>query len=175
MSAVKLDGPTRSALSSTKSPPSTIFVKLTGGEILGGRLSIRCPNKPEDQAKLKFMGYRNMLEKVAERYHTTPQTVVALNGPDKLIRPPPDASAFPCRAGIPHDYGGAINDKQARLDGDAQRRRRPAQGRFHSSSTKAMEHLRVYRSEEAPQHSHGAKPTRQACFCPVSGDHRIEP
>ena len=33
------------------------------------------------------MGYRNMLEKVAERYHTTPQTIVALNGPDKLIGP----------------------------------------------------------------------------------------
>ena len=28
-----------------------------------------------------------MLEKVAERYHTTPATVVALNGPDKLIGP----------------------------------------------------------------------------------------
>jgi lipoprotein-anchoring transpeptidase ErfK/SrfK len=26
-----------------------------------------------------------MLEKVAERYHTTPATIVALNGPDKLI------------------------------------------------------------------------------------------
>ena len=26
-----------------------------------------------------------MLEKLAERYHTTPETIVALNGPDKLI------------------------------------------------------------------------------------------
>ena len=43
------------------------------------------PKKPEDQAKLKFMGYRNMLEKVAEEFHTTPATIVALNGPDKLI------------------------------------------------------------------------------------------
>ena len=34
-----------------------------------------------------FLGYRNMLEKVAERYHTTPATVVALNGPDRLIGP----------------------------------------------------------------------------------------
>lgn len=31
------------------------------------------------------MGYRNMLEKVAEEFHTTPSTIVALNGPDKLI------------------------------------------------------------------------------------------
>ena len=28
-----------------------------------------------------------MLEKVAERFHTTPDTIVALNGPDKLIGP----------------------------------------------------------------------------------------
>jgi lipoprotein-anchoring transpeptidase ErfK/SrfK len=43
------------------------------------------PKKPEAQAKLPFLGYRNMLEKLAERYHTTPDTIVALNGPDKLI------------------------------------------------------------------------------------------
>ena len=53
----------------------------------GAPTSIRCPKKPEKQAKLPFLGYRNMLEKVAERYHTTPDTVVALNGPDKLIGP----------------------------------------------------------------------------------------
>jgi hypothetical protein len=43
------------------------------------------PADPEAQAELKFLGYRNMLEKVAERYHTTPATIVALNGPDKMI------------------------------------------------------------------------------------------
>ena len=41
------------------------------------------PKDPEKQYKLPFLGYRNMLEKVAERYHTTPATVVALNGPER--------------------------------------------------------------------------------------------
>jgi hypothetical protein len=43
------------------------------------------PKDPEKQYKYPFLGYRNMLEKVAERYHTTPAAVVALNGPEKLI------------------------------------------------------------------------------------------
>ncbi len=37
------------------------------------------PKKPEDQAKLDFIGYRNSLEKLAEKFHTTPATIVALN------------------------------------------------------------------------------------------------
>jgi lipoprotein-anchoring transpeptidase ErfK/SrfK len=43
------------------------------------------PKNPEVQAKLPALAYRNMLERVAERYHTTPETIVALNGPDKPI------------------------------------------------------------------------------------------
>ena len=40
------------------------------------------PKKPEEQAKLqRSWAIRNMLEEVAERYHTTPDTMVALNGP----------------------------------------------------------------------------------------------
>ena len=81
----KLDDPTRSALLG-QNRVSTIYVKLTADDV-GGPFVYPFPKKPEDQAKLKFMGYRNMLEKVAERYHTTPATVVALNGPDKLIGP----------------------------------------------------------------------------------------
>lgn len=79
----QLDGPTRQALLQNRKP-STAMVKLTADDV-SGPFVYPFPKKAEDQAKLKFMGYRNMLEKVAERYHTTPATVVALNGPDKLI------------------------------------------------------------------------------------------
>jgi lipoprotein-anchoring transpeptidase ErfK/SrfK len=79
----QLDGPTRQALLQN-GKPSTAMVKLTADDV-SGPFVYPFPKKAEDQAKLKFMGYRNMLEKVAERYHTTPATVVALNGPDKLI------------------------------------------------------------------------------------------
>ena len=51
--------------------PSTVTVKLTRDDISGNYV-YPFPKKPEEQAKLKRMSYRNMLEEVAERYHTTP-------------------------------------------------------------------------------------------------------
>ncbi len=79
----KLDGPTREALLKL-GRPSTVKVKL-GPDDVRSTYVYPLPKDPEKQDKLKFLGYRNMLEKVAERYHTTPATVVALNGPDRLI------------------------------------------------------------------------------------------
>ena len=79
----KLDAPTRQALL-RNSKPSTAYVKL-GPDDVRSTYIFPLPKDPEQQYKLPFLGYRNMLEKVAERYHTTPATVVALNGPDKLI------------------------------------------------------------------------------------------
>jgi len=79
----KLDGATRRALLE-QNRPSTIRVKLTGTDISGDYV-YPYPRKPEGQSKLKFASYRNMLEEVAERYHTTPDTIVALNGPTALI------------------------------------------------------------------------------------------
>ena len=64
--------------------PSTVWVKL-GRTDISGDYVYPFPRKPEGQAKLEFASYRNMLEEVAERYHTTPDTIVALNGPKALI------------------------------------------------------------------------------------------
>ena len=64
--------------------PSTVRVKLSRADISGDYV-YPFPKKPEAQAKLEGMKYRNMLEQVAERYHTTPRTIVALNGPTALI------------------------------------------------------------------------------------------
>ena len=79
----KLDPTTRSALL-TANRPSTVMVKL-GADDLRHNYVMPMPEDPKLQAKLKFMGYRNMIEKLAERYHTTPRTIIALNGPDKMI------------------------------------------------------------------------------------------
>jgi lipoprotein-anchoring transpeptidase ErfK/SrfK len=78
-----LDGATRAALMQG-ARPSTVTVKLTGDDISHDYV-YPFPKKPEDQAKLKRMSYRNMIEEVAERYHTTPRTLIALNGPTALI------------------------------------------------------------------------------------------
>ena len=79
----ELDPATRAALLQANRP-STVMVTLTGEDV-GGRFVYPFPADPEKQADLDFLGYRNMLEKLAERYHTTPDTIVALNGGDKLI------------------------------------------------------------------------------------------
>ena len=79
----RLDNGTRRALLQ-RNRPSTVMVKL-GPDDVSGPFVYPFPKEPEAQAKLEALAYRNMLERVAERYHTTPATVVALNGPDKLI------------------------------------------------------------------------------------------
>ena len=79
----ELDAATRAALLQNNRP-STINVRLTRDDISGDYI-YPFPKEPEDQAKLPAMKYRNMLEEVAERYHTTPRTIVALNGPTALI------------------------------------------------------------------------------------------
>ncbi|MGI8611498.1 MAG: L,D-transpeptidase family protein [Sphingomicrobium sp.] len=79
----ELDNDTRQALLQANRP-STVMVRL-GPDDVRSQYVYPFPQNPEKQAELGFLGYRNMLEKVAERYHTTPDTIVALNGPDKLI------------------------------------------------------------------------------------------
>ena len=81
----ELDGPTRGALLGLNRA-STVMVTLSPDQV-AGPFVLPFPKKPEDQAKLVFMGYRNMLEKVAEEFHTTPDTIIALNGPDAMIGP----------------------------------------------------------------------------------------
>lgn len=79
----KLDNQTRLALLEANRP-STVMVRLAPEDVRSQYVN-PFPENPEAQAELKFLGYRNMLEKLAERYHTTPRTILALNGPDKLI------------------------------------------------------------------------------------------
>ena len=43
------------------------------------------PEKAEDQAKLPALGYRNIMEALAERFHTTPETLVALNSAETSV------------------------------------------------------------------------------------------
>ena len=80
----ELDAPTRQALLQI-GRQSTRDLAL-GPEVFEGPFVYPFPKQPEAQAKLGFLGYRNQLEKLAEMFHTTPDTIVALNGPDKLMR-----------------------------------------------------------------------------------------
>jgi lipoprotein-anchoring transpeptidase ErfK/SrfK len=43
------------------------------------------PRDAAEQAKLPALGYRNLMEALAERFHTTPETLIALNSVDTPI------------------------------------------------------------------------------------------
>ena len=79
----KLDGRTKQALLQANRP-ATVNVRLTADDVRSQYVR-PFPTNPARQAELPFLGYRNMLEKVAERYHTTPDTIIALNGPEARI------------------------------------------------------------------------------------------
>lgn len=105
-----LDGPTRAALMQG-ARPSTVTVKLTGDDISGDYVS-PFPKRPENQAKLTKMSYRNMIEEVAERYHTTPKTLIALNGPTALIGVG-QTLRLPNVLPTARDYSGVQGDNEA--------------------------------------------------------------
>ena len=108
----ELDGPTRRALLE-QNRPSTRMLRLTEQDV-GGPFLYPFPKEPEDQAKAQQLAYRNMLEKVAERFHTTPATIVALNGPDKLIGPG-QVLRLPNVLPGSREYGQTADDKQGQL------------------------------------------------------------
>lgn len=76
----RLDTPTRQALLQDKAP-ATRMLKIDARDIEGQYIN-PFPKEPEQQAELPRLAYRNALEKLAEKFHTTPATIVALNSPD---------------------------------------------------------------------------------------------
>ena len=58
--------------------PSTIKVALGAMTTSRAASSTRSRASPRRRPSCQFMGYRNMLEKLAERYQTTPDAIVAL-------------------------------------------------------------------------------------------------
>jgi lipoprotein-anchoring transpeptidase ErfK/SrfK len=106
----ELDGPTRQALLQG-GRQSTRMLAL-GAEVFEGPFVYPFPKNPESQAKLGFLGYRNQLEKLAEMFHTTPDTIVALNGPDKLMRQG-EVLRLPNVLPTSRSYGGNLKPEHA--------------------------------------------------------------
>ena len=79
----ELDQATRAALLQDRAP-STMMLRVDQSDA-NGPFS-RIPDEPEAQAKMERLGYRNLLEKLAEKFHTSPETIVALNDPKTVLR-----------------------------------------------------------------------------------------
>ncbi|RHW16351.1 murein L,D-transpeptidase [Sphingomonas gilva] len=68
------------------------------------------PDDPVAQSKLSALNYKNLLEKLAEQFHTTPATLVALNGRDARL----GAGAklvFPNALPLSRDYPADLSDQ----------------------------------------------------------------
>ncbi len=75
------------------------------------------PDLPDDaakQAELPTLGYKNLMEALAERFHTTPEALVALNSPDtkigagKVIRVPNIADVAPLAGTDDRDWSATL-------------------------------------------------------------------
>lgn len=80
----EFDEATKALLAPHASLPGTVEVTLSAADLAGPFVGA-LPKKEDEQAKLPALGYANPLEMLAERYHTTPETLVALNSPDQKI------------------------------------------------------------------------------------------
>lgn len=80
----RLDTPTRQALLQDRSP-STRRLRIDQRDIEGQFIN-PLPKDASEQARLPSIAYRNPLEKLAEKFHTTPAAIVALNSPDTVLR-----------------------------------------------------------------------------------------
>ena len=73
-----VDDPTRAALAQWDRIPSTRTITIDA-DFAAGPFNGPLPHEPEAQARLTALGYADLIEKLAERYHTTPDTLRALN------------------------------------------------------------------------------------------------
>lgn len=73
----ELDEDTGKALAQWQSIPATRVVTIPADFAAGPFVDV--PDEASDQAKLPALGYESLDEKLAERFHTTVETLVALN------------------------------------------------------------------------------------------------
>ena len=99
------DEATAKALLGERPQPATWLVKIPSGFAKGPFFAI--PKNLNDQAKLPALGYRNLLEKLAERFHTRPEVLMALNRPDARVG-----------AGTTVRVPAIANQPVARIEGD---------------------------------------------------------
>ncbi len=93
----ELDEVTTKALSQYQSIPATRVVTIPAEFAAGPFVAV--PDDAADQAKLPALGYESLDEKLAERFHTTVETLAVLN--PQIV--PPEASSAPSGSATPDD------------------------------------------------------------------------
>lgn len=99
----ELDAETKAALAQSPVIPPTRLVRIPAS-FANQQFFPNFPDDPAKQAELPALGYRNLMEALAERFHTTPETLIALNsaqtpiGAGKTIVVPNIGDATPPQA-----------------------------------------------------------------------------
>jgi peptidoglycan hydrolase-like protein with peptidoglycan-binding domain len=127
----KIDQRTLESLHEHRAVRPTRIVRLTP-EMLAGPFIRPWPKEPQAQAKLKTMGYRSAIEKLAEMFHTTPQVLIELNSPETRLAvgvPVQFPGVNPAAGGYPADIKPEWRKTLADLNvGGAHRGRQVRQG-----------------------------------------------
>ena len=95
-----LDQATLEAMRPWRDVPATRLVTIPAA-FAKGPFFPNLPAPAAEQAELPALGYKNLMEALAERFHTTPEALVALNSPEtkigagKVIRVPNIADVAP--------------------------------------------------------------------------------
>ncbi|UVO53156.1 L,D-transpeptidase family protein [Sphingomonas sp. SUN039] len=110
----KLDTATQQALAPYASIEPTKRLTLTDVS-LRGPFTSPFPKEEADKSKLASLDYRNALEALAERFHTTNATLIALNGGDTRLAPGVEV-VFPNALPSSRDYDTKDNVWRARLN-----------------------------------------------------------
>ncbi len=110
----KPDAATQQALAPYGAWQATLKLRLTPAS-LAGPFTYPMPKEEAEKAKLPALNYRNALEALAERFHTTPKTLIALNGGDTRLAPGVEV-IFPNALPFSRDYKVSDEAWRARLN-----------------------------------------------------------
>ncbi len=106
----KIDQATLRALYPHRSIRPTVTVPIAEAD-LRGPFTNPIPKDPKQQAELPCLCYRSSLERIAERFHTTPATLVALNAPGTVLKA---GQPIVVPAALPYSRDYSIKDDKAR-------------------------------------------------------------
>lgn len=106
----EIDQPTLRALHQYRAIRPTVVAHIAQSD-LAGPFTAPIPEDPEQKAQLPCLCYRTALEKLAERFHTTPETLIALNSPDTPMKA---GQAIVVPAALPYSRDYRVKDEKAR-------------------------------------------------------------
>jgi lipoprotein-anchoring transpeptidase ErfK/SrfK len=104
----ELDPRTQEAMAQYREVKPTVTLQIAAADLQGPFVD-PFPKSYPDQAKLDHLGYRNALEALSEKFHTTPATLAALNPPGTQIRAG-STVVFPNVAPTSRDYPANLPD-----------------------------------------------------------------